>query len=349
MIPALLTPFGEHHPGLIAGQPERAPGTSALVNLGPPDNVGSDGVTRWLPPLGYGVDHLRQSLWEMLDSSSGSAIGQSAVSDWVGCPEYSRLKSLGVENKPSNAQAAGEIFDLEPMSFGTMMHALRAMRLLYGNDQMFALLERWRPDLTDDDYLLAKMLWRVYDTVYPMAGDAVFEVLGVECEVRTALPTWDGRRVIRTVRYDTVIRYPQSGELFSFECKTMARSGRGTLRTYYKQGASQMALWNANQEMVGRYGPMSGVLYDCLVKTKNPSVDRIPEYFSRVHQQLARKYLVSPEQSVIYMKDPETGRYPQNLNHCYQFFRPCQYVDLCWEGSFGAYRFSETGETYDGR
>lgn len=337
----------------VLSSPQPITTTSALVNLGPAQgSVAQDGATQWLPPVGHGVDYRSMSLFEMLMASGGSAVGQSAVSDWVGCPEYSRLRSLGVEGKPTNSQIAGTA-ELDAASFGTMMHALRATRILHGVTEMYTLLEKWRADLVEDDYLLAKMMWRVYDTQYPLENDLAVadvghEVLGVEVEVRTALRAWDGHPVIRSVRYDTIVRYPKTGELYSFECKTMARGGRGSLRPYYKQGASQMSLWNSNPGLVARYGPMTGVLYDCMIKTKNPTADRVTEFFSRIHQELAKKFLLSPEQGIVYLKGPD-GRFPQNLTHCYQFFRPCEYTDLCWEHSYGSYQFKDSGDTYDGR
>ena len=60
------------------------------------------------------------------------------------------------------------------------------------------------------------------------------------------------------------------------ERKTMARSGAGSIKPYYPQGMVQMALWNANVALVQQYGPMRGVIYESLVKTKAPSVDRHP-------------------------------------------------------------------------
>lgn len=317
---------------------------SALPLLGPVDNLSPAGTTMWLPPLGTGVDHRRQSLPEVVLYSAGSVAGQSAVSDWLSCPEYSRLRKMPVRMKPP---VRYEVDDLDPASFGTMMHALRAMRWLYGAQVVYELLERWRPEMTEDDYLKAKMLWHVYDTMYVLGSDP-FEFLGVEVEVRTALRGWNGEPIIRSCRYDTIIRYLSTGEVASFEFKTMSRSGRGGLLPYYKQGASQMAIWNSNQELVGRYGPMGEVLYDCAVKTKVPSVERYPERFTRFQQVLAHKYLTSPEQGVKFTIGPD-GRFPQNLHTCYGRWRPCEYVDLCWNEAYGMYTVGETGETYDGR
>lgn len=319
-------------------------GRSALSMLGPVENLSAVGSTLWLPPLGTGVDHRQQSLHDVVLYSAGSVAGQSAVSDWLACPEYSRLKKKGVRTKQAQHF---EVADLDAASFGTMMHALRAMRWLYGSGIVYELLEKWRSEMTEDDYLKAKMLWHVYDTLF-MLGSDPFEFLGVEVEVRTALLGWDGKPIVRSCRYDTVIRYLSTGEIASFEFKTMARSGRGGLQPYYKQGASQMAIWNANADLVGRYGPMGEVLYDCAVKTKTPDVVRLPERFTRFQQLLAHKYLTSPEQGVKYAVGPD-GRFPQNLHTCYGRWRPCEYIDACWNESYGAYTMGEEGETYDGR
>lgn len=307
------------------------------------------GVTYQLPALGTGVNHITQTLEEVVLYSSGSVAGQSAISDWLSCPEYSRLRKLGVRTKASVAQMRGAIEDLDPASFGTMMHALRAMRYLHGEGVVYWLLERWRSEMTEEDYLKAKMMWHIYDTQY-MFGTDPFEFLGIEVEVRSALPLWNGGFTMRSCRYDTVIRYLATGEIASFEFKTMSRNGRSALLPYYKQGASQMAIWNHNPYLVALYGPMGEVLYDCAIKTKTPDVMRVPERFSRVHQALATKYLTSPEQGVIYKTGPD-GRFPQHLTNCWGRWRACEYIDLCWHEAFGAYQMGPEGkeETYDGR
>ena len=63
-------------------------------------------------------------------------------------------------------------------------------------------------------------------------------------------------------------------EVYSLERKTAARSGG--FQAYYGQGMVQMGIWNSNAELVAQHGPMRGVIYEQLVKSKMPSVDREP-------------------------------------------------------------------------
>ncbi len=301
-------------------------------------------VTTVLPPFGAGVNN-RRSLRELLDASGPSSAGLSATTAFVGCPRYSELRALGVKNKPTNAELEGPV-ELPAMYFGVVMHALRAERLLYGPQAHYALLEHWRHEMDIKDYLKALGLWQTYDAMFPWGRDP-FEYLGVECEVKTPLRLWNGQWVVKTVRYDSVIRYPD-GSIYSFECKTSAKGGYGAVRPYLVQGMTHSGLWNANPWLVSRYGRMTGSLFDLLIKTKEPDADRIPEYFSEHQQKRALLFLISPHQSVQFVRDPETGKMPEMFGHCYGYWRPCEYVGICHDQSYGAYQYKD-GRDYDGR
>lgn len=307
-------------------------------------------VTTVLPPFGHGVNN-RRYLRDVLDSSSGSVAGLSATTAFLGCPRYTELRALGVKQKPTNAELEGPV-ELPAMYFGTMMHALRSERLLYGPQAHYALLEFWRPELVIEDYLKALSMWQVYDVMFPWGRDP-FEYLGVECEVRTPLQLWNGEWVIKTVRYDSVIRYPD-GSVYSFECKTTGKGGYGALRPYLVQGMTHSGLWNANPWLVSRYGRMAGSLFDLLVKSKDRKTgevgdaDRIPEYFSNYQQQRALLYMCSPQQSVSFQRSPVDGKMPEFFHHCYGYWRPCEFVGICHDQSYGAYQYKD-GRDYDGR
>lgn len=299
-------------------------------------------VTQTLPPYGFGVDNSR-TLKETFASSSGSFAGHSAVSSYLNCPERSRLQGLGVKPKwdaPSNM-----LTDLNALDFGTLNHALRAERFVRGSAALYSLLDRWAPELTSDDYIKTKLIWRLYDQDFPLGSDG-WEYLAVEAEVRTALPLYSGAMAIRSVRYDTVIR--MGGAVYSFECKTSARSGRSVIEGYKSQAMTQQALWNANESLVAQYGRMDGVIFDMLIKTQTPSVDRSPpECFSRHQEGLARQWLRSTDETVKFFRDPVTGRYPQMLQSCLGKYSACPMMALCHEEAYGAYAYPD-GRAYDG-
>lgn len=301
-------------------------------------------ATTQLPAYGHGVNN-RRPLREVLEYSSGSSAGLSATNAFIGCPRYVELQALGVRPKPSAAELAGPV-DMEASEFGTMMHALRAERFTYGPQHMYWLLGCWQNEMTAYDFLKAYQLWQLYDAMFPYGTDP-FQVIGVECEVRTPLQLWDGSWVLKSVRYDTIIRY-SDGSVYSFECKTSGKGGEGALRPYQIQGMTHSGIWNANPWLVSRYGRMQGTLYDMLVKTKDPDCDRRFSYFSEYQQRRALLYMVAPQQSVFFRRSPVDGKMPELFRACFGYWKPCAYVGLCHEQAFGMYEYKD-GRDYDGR
>jgi hypothetical protein len=259
------------------------------------------------------------------------------------------LRALGVKHKPTNAEMEGPV-ELAPMYFGTMMHALRSERLLYGPQAHYALLEAWRHELVMEDYLKALGIWQTYDTMFPWGRDP-FEYLGVECEVRTPLQLWNGQWVLKTVRYDSVIRYPQDGSVYSFECKTTAKGGSGALRPYLLQGMTHSGLWNANPWLVGKYGRMQGSLFDLLVKTKEPDADRIPEYFLALPTGRALLYLVATAVGALHAVAGRWKNCRSFQSLLLRLLAPKCVTRLAsrHDQSYGAYQYKEDGRDYDGR
>lgn len=290
---------------------------------------------------------------EVLRSSSGSAAGYSAVSNWLGCPERSRLNAKGVTKR---YEWSGDGEALSDLAFGTLAHFLRSLRVLYGHDAVEHALGLWKGELPHESWLKAQLMFRVYESMYPRAQDS-FKYLGTEVEVVTdvsrELPNVGlDKPIFRTVRYDSIVVLPGAGgspdELFSFEAKTMARSGRGSLAPYTAQALCQFAIWNANPHLVKTYGRMSGVIWDCLVKTASPNVERIgPDYFGRVHQKLAVRYLAAADDGSVVFRADEHGHYPRMLHACWGRWRACDYTALCHEGAVGEYTLKD-GTPYEG-
>jgi hypothetical protein len=279
-------------------------------------------------------------LTELFESSSGSVAGFHAISSWLTCPEQARLRALGV--RPKAPLEPGDDCQLSALDFGTLVHHLRAIRIVHGNDVLARVLGRYKTELHPEDHLMVTMMFAAYESTYPLEQDRnLFEVLGVEVEVVTDIALPGSSPILRSVRYDTLIR-SKAGEVFSFEAKTMSRSGTSSLNPYLAQAMVQQAIWNANPALVQRYGRMHGVLFDCFIKTKAPSVDRVgPRYFGRVHEDMALNYMRLPENgSAVFTVQPD-GTYPKMLHACYGRWRPCDYVTLCHDRSYGEYEYRD--------
>lgn len=299
-------------------------------------------MTTELPPVDFPIP---SSFKDALAKSSGSAAGYSAVSEWLGCPEKSRLKKLGIRRRGGEYTKPDELSDLD---FGQLCHLLRAIRIVHGHAAVEACLDYWRHEIPNVSWLKARMMFRVYESLYPEAQDG-FDYLGVEAEVVTNVADEGAAPILRTVRYDTVIRVPGVGgaspELFTFECKTMSRGGLSSIQPYTGQVMCQVMLWNQNPYLVEKYGRMAGVIFDGLVKTATPNVERYgPIYFGRVHHKLARQYLASADNgNVIFGKLPD-GSYPKMLHACWGRWRACEYIAGCHEEAWGEYENADGSE-----
>jgi hypothetical protein len=294
------------------------------------------------------------SFREALKNAKGSAAGYSAVSEWLTCPEKSRLRATGVRRR--NEYESGDD-ELSALAFGTLCHLLRAVRVVRGHDGVEQALEMWRGEMPYGSWLKARFMFRTYESLYPRDADT-FEYLGVEAEVITDVgrALGLGKSIMRTVRYDTVARVPGVGgtppELFTFECKTMARAGQSSIDPYMPQAMSQVALWNSNPNLVSRYGRMAGIIFDCLVKTAAPNVERYgPIYFGRIHQKLALEYLALADSGgVTFGKQgagDEPAHFPRMLHSCWGRYRACEYISLCHENSVGEFTNAD-GSPYEG-
>lgn len=291
-------------------------------------------LTTALPPIGY----TPPATIEEIMSTGGSFAGLSAVSSFLSCPEASRLRAAGVRRRKRELDLDFVDLSEDPLGFGSLMHALRATRLMYGLQNTLGYL--WTLKIDEDSRLKANNIMRLYDQSYPLGSDP-FEYLGIEVEVisdiRDASST---RSCIRSVRYDTVIRMKDDGAIFSFECKTAGRSGENQLSQYWPQAMSHTTLWNSSPEIVAKYGPMRGTIYDLWIKTEVPKCERIgPRYVSKLHQKLATDYLRLPE--AVHLPISPDGSYPRFLHNCWGKFRPCEYISLCHDDARGDFDFPE--------
>ena len=283
---------------------------------------------------------LGRSFTDILVHSSGSAAGYSANSEWLTCPEKARLRKAGYRHKGWAKKDAD--FELGPLEYGTLIHELLALRVWYGHDAAMDQLLAWRGETGEISYAKASLMIATYEQTFPRAADPL-KYIGVECEVVTNIRMGpeDPRPCFRSVRYDGIV-HADGGpgtlpQLYSLERKTMSRGGSSALHAYYAQGMVQCALWNSNAEIVAQYGPMRGVIYEPLIKTKQPSCDRIPVYFSPEQQELALTYMRHSENGDVTFRALPDGSYPKFLHSCWGRYSPCDFVAWCHEGVTGDY------------
>ena len=283
------------------------------------------------------------NLHAWLRQQQGSALGYHWVSDTLTCPERARLRALGVR---STAEAVGdpqgELYGnrdgMNPRDFGSILHLLRALRIIYGMGRVHDTLESWRSQLRAVTWARLATIMAAYDAAYPLPDGITY--IGVECGITTRLPLREGGNrgsVYRTVRYDAVGYIPSTDgsdhELFSFELKSSSRGGGDAVLPYSAQAFSQVALWNANPHLTAKYGRMHGVVFDLMIKGTAPSADRLPPmYVSRAQQELALDFLALPSNGRWRSKLAPDGSAPRNLAACYGKWEPCEYIPLCLHG-----------------
>ncbi len=278
---------------------------------------------------------LGRTFSDVVKHSSGSAAGFSVNSEWLTCPEKSRLRAAGIRFK---GYGSGTRDELNALEFGTLIHELLRYRVWFGHEAMAAQLEAWKPELMES-YTKAALMMGAYNHTFPYDGDPL-RYVGIECEVVTNIRMGDNdpRPCFRSVRYDALVLANAGGsqpQLYSLERKTSARTG-GT-QAYWPQGMVQMAIWNNNKELVAQHGPMQGVIFEVGVKTKMPSWDRKPEYFSPQQQKMALDYMRLAENGGVVFQQLPDGSYPKMLHACWGKYAPCDYISLCHEGVTGDY------------
>lgn len=283
---------------------------------------------------------LNRTFADVLAHSSASAAGFHANSEWLTCPERMRLKAMGVEKRPDYNGGGFGFEELNALDLGTLIHELLAMRVQHGHETMMNELARWRAELHEKTFAQAMLIMGTYEFTFPQANEAL-RFLAVEAEVITNVGPGN---IDRTVRYDAVVQAQNPGggwELYSLERKTMSRSGFSSLFAYYPQGMTQVALWNANAALVEEYGEMKGVIYESIVKTKAPSVDRQPTYFTKRQQEMALAYMRYSEDGTVRYNASPDGSFPRMLHACWGRWSPCPYIGLCHDELTGDYRLKD--------
>lgn len=284
------------------------------------------------------------SFREMIDSGSASAAGYHAVSQWLTCPEKSRLHAIGIQRlgKGREASEFWEDAELNALDYGSLIHCLRAIRIVYGHERMLIVLYNWRGELPPKSYLKALLGFQVYEQMFPRNPDK-FTYLSAENIVYSDV----GGGIVRTVRYDAIVSAqteddPNAHGVYSFELKTAARTGG--LSAYMPQAMVQQAVWNANAELVAAHGPMLGVIFDVMVKTKLPTVERDVFLFTKEQEKMALEYMGYPESpfGVQYKLLPD-GTFPKMLHACWDRWGVCTYKDLCHDDMRGSYVWKQSG------
>lgn len=303
-------------------------------------------VTTELPPVSYRPP---LTLEEMM-SGGPSIAGWSVSSGAMGCPRYAQLYADGVQSV--HRWALGE--ELNHLGYGLLMHALLAVRWVYGMEWALQLLGSYQ-GLHPLDYQKAFAALKIYDEQWPRHLEPWY-VLGIETEVITEILPG----LVLSVRYDMVVkpfkRDPNGGLLLgdqryavdaggmpipedhvlSIERKTTSQGGESTMASYTGQFYTQAANWNANKVLVERYGPMVGIIGDLVTKTKVPRADRIgPKYITKHQQQFALEYHRYKAQ--IRWPVNERGELPRMLHNCIGRYGPCPYFALCHDDAVNLY------------
>lgn len=286
--------------------------------------------TTELPPIEFDVPDTFEALFE----GGPSVAGWSSISAYLTCPEQVRLRSLGIKRigRPRQDDFPDE---LTAAQFGSLIHAVLAIRVVYGSE----VASQWLAEseiaksLHPADQEYAQKMLRVYETDYPLESEP-WEYVGVETTVVTDL----GKGVLRSARYDKLVRMKRDHALFSLEHKTTSRQGSGSTSYYTAQMVVQQAIWNKNEALVAKYGRMQGVWIDQLVKTQMPKCERLgPHMASRIQQDRMVETLALVDRMYEVLPEMSGGAWPRFFNNCWGKFGPCEYIGLCHDNLIGDY------------
>jgi hypothetical protein len=330
----------------IKGAPLPAPSGVTLAEYLKPKFKGSMQPTETLPDQ---LSFIPPPNLKALLSGGPSPAGWSITSGMLECPYRGQLMSHNVQRRVD--WAMGD--ELDRLGYGSLMHVLLAVRWVYGMDWALSLLGSYGVDLHPADKLKAEAALKTYDYTWPRENEP-WIVLGIESTVFTEVSPG----VIVSVRYDAIVKPwetdPVTGaytgkvadHVISLERKTTATGGESTMTSYLGQFYTQTAVWNFNQALVAKYGPMVGVIGDLVTKHTVPRAERIgPKYISKAQQDLAKRYM-SYKTSIRYPID-ENGRLPQMLHACIGRYGPCPYFGLCHEEAINNYQQITEEEAYE--
>lgn len=287
--------------------------------------------TTELPRISFSIPET----WGDLFESGSSPAGWSAISKYLTCPESVRLGALGIRRIPRPPSPDGIPEELVATQFGSLIHAILAIRVVHGME----VVTSWLADspvcksLHPMDQDKAQKMLRVYDEDYPLESEP-WEYIGVETTVVTDL----GQGILRSARYDKLVRMKRDHALFSLEHKTAARQGSGSVSSYTPQMLTQQTIWNKNEALVAKYGRMQGVWIDQLVKTQIPKCERLgPHMFTRLQEDRMAETLRLADKMFEVLPVAADGSWPRFFHSCWGRFGPCQYIGLCHDNSIGDY------------
>lgn len=344
-------------PSGYAGSPSGTVNYEPLV-VGQPVRLRSAHETTVLPEVRFPWPN---GLADIFDGHRGSAMGFHAIAETLTCPTRRMLYRMGVHRKGSD-RLINDKGVLDKKAFGTLIHTLLALRVIYGPEEVRRLLVASDDGVLTSDHSMLKLgpigkdlpiddlsksytILKVYDQEHPLVGPLAekgFRYLCIEREIATDIGDGHGGSCLRTVIYDAVVQPYDQKIVFSLEKKTTSRSGSGAMDPYMPQFASQCALWNANPALVATYGPMVGVIPDTIVKTTVPKCERhLPRYITRYMQHAITHFMRLPDQIRYPVEGMGYGGFPQMLHACWGRFDPCDYIPLCWEGVHGDYEWPE--------
>lgn len=286
--------------------------------------------TTELPPISFDIPETRKDLFEQ----GSSPMGWSAISKFLNCPESTRLGLLGIRRK-KRIHDDGLVDELTAAEFGTLMHAVLAIRVVYGPETVSS----WLSDsplaksFHPIDQEKAQKMLRVYEENYPLESEP-WEYVGVETTVVTDI----GGGILRSARYDKLVRMKRDHALFSLEHKTASKQGSTYVASYTPQMMTQQTVWNKNAALVECYGRMQGVWIDQLVKTQVPKCERLGPYlFMRLQEDRMVETLRLAESNYHAMPVASDGSWPRHFQSCWGRFGACEYLGLCHDNAIGDY------------
>lgn len=286
--------------------------------------------TTELPPISFPIPTTSAELY----GSGPSAAGWSAISEYLTCPEKARLRILGVRRIKRYADD-GIPDELSATEFGSLMHAVLAIRIAHSPE----IASDWLANseiaksMHPIDQEKAQTMLRVYEESYPLEREG-FSYVGVETTVITDL----GGGILRSARYDKLIRMNRDQALFSLEHKTTSRQGSGSATSYTPQMLVQQTIWNKNPALVEKYGRMQGVIIDQLVKTQIPKCERLgPNMYSRIAEDRMAETLRIADDLFAAIPNLEGKAWPRFFHSCWGKYGACEFTGLCIDNVVGDY------------
>lgn len=182
-------------------------------------------------------------------------------------------------------------------------------------------------------------------------------------DLRVLLPEERRKGLVRApydVGYDMIVRLKGQRGVMAVEHKLLAAARGVTVSGYHYSGQimGQCATWNANAELVEKYGPMNHVLLNLAFKSDTPftreEVFVAPQVQADFALQVARQTRDLESTLGRYEKERHVGNrvdgiWPQDgmlRGLCVDFLSPCEFLEVCQGGgrvSSDLYEITEPG------